>query len=801
MSARFPVPIELENWLHTLLAVPIGQRYRRAADAAWGLARLGEPVGDVVGVANGVFIPDDSSTFTLQALDTRPVPADANIADRGPVPTSWGEPARSPPRPSRLGLGLLGMRAPSLVGRTGERAQLWRMLGEAATHHTSRAVRISGPGHRQLARWFSERAHELGAGTPVWLDGANGLQAAVRAWVRDVSHLPAMLGVAPRDARALALAAWLGGGDVPVGDQIALAAAVLGRCDRALILVVSNDPVHLQLARRVLAAQHPAVVVGLDAALGNAVHLELGQSSDVEIRQAIQGVLPLEPALAHALAHDAAGDLDRALSALTSWAAAGELTPGPNGFTRAGRVVVPPVDTTWLGAGAQAIGLGAVLGVRVIASEWLDLCAALGVDAAPDAVDRGVRRGLLVRHTDGWAFNHERVQRALVQDVEPQWHAAAATVVGSPARAARHLEEAGRPGDAAKAWLEAGLRADRMVDSRSLAAFEAAERCVVADGNADTEVHAQALSWWGWSLYTQHRFAEGGEVARRCLAMARRRGWLTHEAGALHTLAAIAGSSADADAPALFERASAAYAAANQSANANMCEFSAYQSSNPPHGEHIEAVKARLESTHVPLARAFCLVFMSTLLNRDGRAEEALAAARAAIDIARESDHPSAECEGWMRLASAAGSLERWSTAQEAVVNLRRLIVDDWSLRAVGAEIFGAWILVGTGDLDAARTRVAWATARARDRDWRNLLYEATATLATVHAVAGDTVGWDDTYDRLGPLGQGVWMDSRLRPEMVLARRAWSERGDPVRADQADALRHGPPSIARAGPP
>lgn len=85
-----------------------------------------------------------------------------------PFPMDWRNESLTPdrrPLPG-AGLGLFGLRTPPLVGRTVARDRLWQALADVHRTHHTRMVVVQGPagiGKSRLARWFAERAMEVGA--------------------------------------------------------------------------------------------------------------------------------------------------------------------------------------------------------------------------------------------------------------------------------------------------------------------------------------------------------------------------------------------------------------------------------------------------------------------------------------------------------------------------------------------------------------------------------------------------------------------------------------------------------------
>jgi eukaryotic-like serine/threonine-protein kinase len=187
------VPAGYVNWLHGLLAREPRRRYRHAADAAHALLELGRgatrrsnlriahrrrtsAVDEAPTLNPELDITDlVSDTVVLPHLyEGGEAPGAAMVPDgRGsgpPVPARWQADDRAGHEAMLIGvgLGLFGLRPIPMVGRHGERDQLWRGLIRV---HELRRPQVAilqgaaGTGKSRLAEWITERAHEVGAAT------------------------------------------------------------------------------------------------------------------------------------------------------------------------------------------------------------------------------------------------------------------------------------------------------------------------------------------------------------------------------------------------------------------------------------------------------------------------------------------------------------------------------------------------------------------------------------------------------------------------------------------------------------
>ncbi len=214
LSPRVEIPEGVEQWVHRLLAKLPRWRFKHATDAAWALMAIDNRAGGKAPVTafevllrggdlspfqikgltlapwQRTEIPNDESEATLfdalpqtRVLDlhlsgdletvsgvVEAIPRDTGELPwhRPFMPADWRRPI--PPSPSmRLvgaGLGLYGMRAIPLVGRTRERDAIWDALVEVRQSGRAQVMLIhgaAGTGKSRLVEWMCQRANELGA--------------------------------------------------------------------------------------------------------------------------------------------------------------------------------------------------------------------------------------------------------------------------------------------------------------------------------------------------------------------------------------------------------------------------------------------------------------------------------------------------------------------------------------------------------------------------------------------------------------------------------------------------------------
>jgi tetratricopeptide (TPR) repeat protein len=178
LEPRHPLPAAFESWMLRLLAKDPADRFQRAADAAWALARIRDDALQAIDTTGKNEVPMESHATTLPwvkegfaditAADDVEQPA-AMLMKRElpPLPFSWRVPPRAPAPPKLLGagLGLYGIRKVPLVDRDAERDLLWNSLSRVRDGNRAEVVLVQGPagiGKSRLIEWICERADEVG---------------------------------------------------------------------------------------------------------------------------------------------------------------------------------------------------------------------------------------------------------------------------------------------------------------------------------------------------------------------------------------------------------------------------------------------------------------------------------------------------------------------------------------------------------------------------------------------------------------------------------------------------------------
>ncbi len=209
-TPRVTVPDGFEGWVDRMLRVAPGERFQRAADAAFALRELAEPEESTVDDTVDEEVEFDAPTVQLvkaitetRLLSARTMvqqqparraagavpPPVARPEDRvrclAPLPQDWRaltpRRGRSAIQLPGAGLGLFGLRTIPLVGREAERDLLWAALAEVRRTGAFRVAVLRGPagtGKSRLAHWIARRADEAGSAVTLRIrhapDGGGG---------------------------------------------------------------------------------------------------------------------------------------------------------------------------------------------------------------------------------------------------------------------------------------------------------------------------------------------------------------------------------------------------------------------------------------------------------------------------------------------------------------------------------------------------------------------------------------------------------------------------------------------------
>lgn len=519
-------PPGLEGWLRRLLCKDPGARFQVAADAAWSLASLEEPVGvpPEPGVQGPLRPTVDGATLVLEDLiaavtTARRASEPAAPLGRPPVPArarSDAAHAGSPVHPSAR---LFGAKWGGLVGREAEVAALWGALRDV--HATGEPVRVEvrgpvGAGSTALALWVGTHAAEVGAaelavarcgepggGLAGMLREATGTRGCTGLALRDqlLARLRRFDPALDADGVAVLAEALRTGRDARPEVLRTAASRWLATATRARPVVVVLDDVdrdpdalawlagHLPALPVLIAftagsgPSHPALV-GLRAR-GDVRTVELGPLPDPSVHVLLARSLSLAPELRDLVIRRADGNPRYALQLARSWLDDGLLVPTPSGLARAPgvRLVAPAGGVELLRARLAQI----LDGLPRTSSTLVELAAHLGFRIEPELLERAaaaaevpldgrveerlLASGLWVRDADGVRFASLAERDAVVALSASQGracHRACAEALADRsdadgmARRARHLAHAGVGAEV----LDALQRAAQALDVR-----------------------------------------------------------------------------------------------------------------------------------------------------------------------------------------------------------------------------------------------------------------------------------------------------------------------------------------------
>ncbi|MEZ4319502.1 MAG: tetratricopeptide repeat protein [Myxococcota bacterium] len=460
-----PVPEGFDGWIDRLVRKDHARRFQRAADAAWALIRLGDVRHDITPEApdalvvaledeEQTIVPHKSGQFDLKhvramlaepptvTFTTEPELTESELTvfqgtlspDMPPVPRSWQEKDEYRWRqPIGTGLGLFDHRSVPLVDRTEERSKVWEAFRGVVTRRSAHMLLVDGPagiGKSRLARWLTERAHELGAATV--LKATHSRTEAPGTSVRRMFGTYLRLGKLDRDGVRERVKSFLFQRGVRQVDEIeALTELVFPstKSDPAARRVSGVEERHAVVRRffRLLTLERPLIVWLEDAHWGNdalgltysvlenqryspmpvffvltvrdetlaerpieralieelqtldgASTLSLGPLADADQHELVQSMLGLEESLTARVVERTGGNPLLAVEILGDWIQRNTLEPGPKGFALVpGEEVVLPDDlhAVWMRRVERVLR-----GLHEDAASYLEAAAVLGLE-------------------------------------------------------------------------------------------------------------------------------------------------------------------------------------------------------------------------------------------------------------------------------------------------------------------------------------------------------------------------------------------------------------------------------------
>jgi len=473
---QFQCPDAYLGWLTHLLAKDASARPQSAADALFTLNEMPDAVhrSEVAWAPR----PSQQTTRILTEADlvAAPAPAPAAFSPQPRIPV------RRPPErpalaiPAGLGMGLMGLRAPPLTGRTDILDVLWGHLASLYTSKESRAVLLKGPtgvGTSRLGQWLCQAALEAGAAQVLRAVHApvpastSGMAAAIGRWLV-TDHLN------PHAARAR-VHEMRGRWNPALNDEEVRVLADMGRSDsdlwdgnprqrwaafaRLLTRTADTRPVLLWLddpqwgpdavglANWLLEQTSTPILIlatlSTDASPISLAQDRLGQLAShkqcheievpplgiVDTRILVSALMGVEDATSVEVAKHAEGQPLTVIAILEDWVSRGLLVPSASGWVSStGRSIdtSDPLLEVWTRrlqavcgddeAAVMATEMAAMLGAEIDPAEWVEACACGDIDVDRDLLERLHASGIAVASSRGrWTFAHRVIGEALVR--------------------------------------------------------------------------------------------------------------------------------------------------------------------------------------------------------------------------------------------------------------------------------------------------------------------------------------------------------------------------------------------------
>jgi len=807
-------PASAAAWAARAMAPEPSTRWRSAAEARRAWAECRPTAGRAAGQGGVATVGDDA---------TRPVTVahtpDARAAgdEVSPLPRPDVAPPAEPPRrrPAErralLGAGaeLLEARDVALIGHDAGAEALWRAVRGAIADRRPTVVAVDGPpgvGRSRVVRWCGESAVES-TGARFVLARSSG--ALTRADVIEAAR--PWIATDPTAAADRDVQRWMSNDPAHDGfrddaERAAVVARLVARWASERPVVIAFDAPRVDArwatAIRTEAGRHPVIVLTTATDPGGVDHtVALEPLADADVAAVVRHSVGVSNRVAEQVAARAAGRPRRALDGIAAHLAAGGFVARSAGLEPVdGPVAVAPTlrqawedrienwSAAWDDSTVDAIVALLVLGGSLDDAMWQNALRVLGTDVPHAAVEalqsaHGVydATGRLVADDLGAAWldtlaprrrRHIRRACAFALEADPRPRALV--------RRARHLVEAGRPAQAARALralTDATVGSDEADAALVVLAAIARHRPLGPDDRALTARLRYVLGDADGALEVLGSDpGSKGSLRARVIAfdvlalVAMSRGQLDDARAYIEEMRALHGLRG-----ALRFRADAAWGRWLIIAR---------------RGDEAIPVLDRAiasRSRHVPRrARLVARVLRIHALLQTGRHDEA----RRAIDRARvaAAAHGSAFIQAQIENDAAELDAARgdWATALQ---KWRRALAGSSQRFPAHAYLLAniAWASLHLGETDEARARLDDLAARFDPEAWTLVRLFVASLRIVAPAIEGREAAWDAAMAALDvgteAVPGGGHIESAEAAEWAM--RAWHGHGDAARAERA----------------